>query len=135
MNWISKIANELNVIGLMNAQLALKNEELYVLEVNPRASRTVPFVAKSIGIPIGKIAAKIMAGKSLSELAISGTPAVLVPYPSATDHHQDFNAAFAAEIGAAVIVHQHKPDKKYKYLDFYSTCGCLKHLFVYLNKW
>ena len=49
---------------------------------------------------------------ALSELAISGTPAILVPYPSATDHHQDFNAAFAAEIGAAVIVHQHKPDKK-----------------------
>ena len=70
VDWISKIANELNVIGLMNAQLALKDNELYVLEVNPRASRTIPFVAKSIGIPISKIAAKIMAGKSLSEFPI-----------------------------------------------------------------
>ena len=71
INWVSKIANELNVIGLMNTQLALKDNELYVLEVNPRASRTVPFVAKSIGIPIGKITAKIMAGKSLSDFSAS----------------------------------------------------------------
>ena len=66
--WVTKIANKINVIGLMNVQLALKDNQLYVLEVNPRASRTVPFVAKSINIPIAKIAAKVMAGKKLDEL-------------------------------------------------------------------
>ena len=65
---VSKIANEINVIGLMNSQLALKDNVLYVLEVNPRASRTVPFVAKSIGIPIAKVAAKVMTGKLLKDL-------------------------------------------------------------------
>ena len=66
--WVSKIADKLNVVGLMNTQLAIKNDQLYVLEVNPRASRTVPFVAKSIGIPIAKIAAKVMNGKKLLDL-------------------------------------------------------------------
>ena len=61
----SKIANKINVIGLMNTQLAIKNNKIYVLEVNPRASRTVPFVAKATGIPIAKIAAKIMVGDTL----------------------------------------------------------------------
>ena len=64
-DWVSKIANKINVIGLMNTQLAIKNNEIYVLEVNPRASRTVPFVAKARGIPIAKIAAKIMVGDIL----------------------------------------------------------------------
>ena len=68
INWISKIANEINVIGLMNTQLAVKENQLYVLEVNPRASRTVPFVAKSIGIPIAKIASKLAIGYTLDEL-------------------------------------------------------------------
>ena len=67
IDWVSKIANKINVIGLMNTQLAIKNEKIYVLEVNPRASRTVPFVAKSRGIPIAKIAAKIMIGEDLKE--------------------------------------------------------------------
>ena len=67
-NWVSKIAKKINVIGLMNAQLALKNNKLYVLEVNPRASRTVPFVAKATGIPIAKIAAKVMVGDLLKDL-------------------------------------------------------------------
>ena len=62
VDWVSKIANKINVIGLMNTQLALKNNKIFVLEVNPRASRTVPFVAKATGIPIAKIAAKIMVG-------------------------------------------------------------------------
>ncbi len=66
--WVTKIANKINVVGLMNVQLALKDNQLYVLEVNPRASRTVPFVAKSISIPIAKIAAKVMVGKKLNEL-------------------------------------------------------------------
>jgi carbamoyl-phosphate synthase large subunit len=61
-----KLALALGVGGLMNVQYALKDGEIYVLEVNPRAARTVPFVAKVIGVPIAKIAARIMAGESLS---------------------------------------------------------------------
>jgi carbamoyl-phosphate synthase large subunit len=62
------MARELNVRGLMNVQFAVKGEEVYVLEVNPRASRTVPFVSKAIGVPLAKLAAKVMAGKTLREL-------------------------------------------------------------------
>jgi carbamoylphosphate synthase large subunit/REP element-mobilizing transposase RayT len=62
------MARELNVRGLMNVQFAVKGEDVYVLEVNPRASRTVPFVSKAIGVPLAKLAAKVMAGKTLSEL-------------------------------------------------------------------
>src|SRR5580698_7698579 len=62
------MARELKVIGLMNVQYAVKDEKVYVLEVNPRASRTVPFVSKAIGVPLAKLAAKVMAGKSLKEL-------------------------------------------------------------------
>jgi carbamoyl-phosphate synthase large subunit len=69
--WVTKIAHQIKVIGLMNVQLALKDNQLYVLEVNPRASRTVPFVAKSINIPIAKIASKVMVGKKLNELVNS----------------------------------------------------------------
>ena len=68
IDWVSKISNEIGVVGLMNTQIALKNNKLYVLEVNPRASRTVPFVAKSIGIPIAKIASKVMLGELLEDL-------------------------------------------------------------------
>ena len=68
VTWVTNIANEINVIGLMNTQLAIKDNQLYVLEVNPRASRTVPFVAKSIGIPIAKIASKVMVGDRLLDL-------------------------------------------------------------------
>jgi carbamoyl-phosphate synthase large subunit len=62
------MARELKVIGLMNVQYAVKGETVYVLEVNPRASRTVPFVSKAIGKPLAKLAAKVMAGKTLREL-------------------------------------------------------------------
>ncbi len=65
------LAKELNVIGLMNVQFAVKNDEVYILEVNPRASRTIPFVSKATGIPLAKIAAKLMAGKTLKELGIT----------------------------------------------------------------
>lgn len=65
------MAKELNVIGLMNVQYAIKGDDLYVLEVNPRASRTVPFVSKAIGAPLAKIAARIMAGKTLEELGFT----------------------------------------------------------------
>ncbi|MBI5050961.1 MAG: carbamoyl-phosphate synthase large subunit, partial [Nitrospirae bacterium] len=65
------IAKELNVIGLMNIQYAVKENNIYVLEVNPRASRTIPFVSKAIGIPLAKLAAKVMLGRSLRELGIT----------------------------------------------------------------
>ncbi len=65
------MARELNVIGLMNVQYAVKGETVYVLEVNPRASRTVPFVSKAIGVPLAKLAAKVMAGKTLPELGFT----------------------------------------------------------------
>lgn len=64
------LAKELNVIGLMNVQFAVKDGNIYILEVNPRASRTIPYVSKSIGIPLAKVAAKVMAGKTLDELGI-----------------------------------------------------------------
>jgi len=65
-----KLARELEVVGLMNIQYAVKNDVLYVLEVNPRASRTVPFVSKATGVPWAKIGAKVMAGRKLGELGI-----------------------------------------------------------------
>ena len=67
----TKLALALNVKGLMNIQYAIKDEVLYVLEVNPRASRTVPFVAKATGIPIAKIASLIMVGKKLSDFKLT----------------------------------------------------------------
>ena len=65
------MARELNVCGLMNVQYAIQNETIYVLEVNPRASRTVPFVSKAIGIPLAKIASLCMAGKKLEEIGFT----------------------------------------------------------------
>jgi carbamoyl-phosphate synthase large subunit len=69
-----RIARRIGVIGLMNAQYAIKEDDIYVLEVNPRASRTVPFVAKATGIPWAKIAAKVMLGKKLVDLGVSEAP-------------------------------------------------------------
>jgi len=66
------MALELNVKGLMNVQYAIKDGTIYILEVNPRASRTSPFVSKATGRPLAKIAARVMAGKSLQELGITG---------------------------------------------------------------
>jgi len=65
------IAEELHVVGLMNIQYAIKDGELYVLEVNPRASRTIPFVSKAIGVPLAKLATKVMLGKTLQELGFT----------------------------------------------------------------
>src|SRR6266536_2402564 len=65
------MAQELNVRGLMNVQFAVKGNDVYVLEVNPRASRTVPFLSKAIGVPLAKLAAKVMTGKSLRELGFT----------------------------------------------------------------
>jgi carbamoyl-phosphate synthase large subunit len=66
----AELARALKVVGLMNVQFALKDGTIYVLEVNPRASRTVPFVAKVIGEPIAKIGARLMAGESLASFAL-----------------------------------------------------------------
>ena len=68
------LALELGVIGLMNAQFAIKDHTIYVLEVNPRGSRTVPFVSKAIGVPLAKLAMKVMVGKSLPELGLIEAP-------------------------------------------------------------
>lgn len=67
--YTTKLARALHVIGLMNVQYAIKNGEVYVLEVNPRASRTVPFVSKATGVPLPKVAVGLMLGKKLSELS------------------------------------------------------------------
>ncbi len=68
------LAQELQVMGLMNIQYAVKDDQVYILEVNPRASRTVPFVSKAIGIPLAKIAMKVMAGRTLRDLAFLQVP-------------------------------------------------------------
>ncbi|WP_115719397.1 carbamoyl-phosphate synthase large subunit [Gallaecimonas mangrovi] len=75
---VRKLAFELNVIGLMNTQFAVKDNEIYLIEVNPRASRTVPFVSKATGLSLAKIAARVMAGQSLKEQGISSE--VVPPY-------------------------------------------------------
>ncbi|CRI64061.1 Carbamoyl-phosphate synthase large chain (Carbamoyl-phosphate synthetase ammonia chain) [Thiocapsa sp. KS1] len=64
---MAQMAHALKVVGLMNAQFAVKGEDVYILEVNPRASRTVPFVSKAIGLPLAKVAARCMVGKTLAE--------------------------------------------------------------------
>ncbi len=71
-----QLALELGVVGLMNVQFALKNGEVYILEVNPRASRTVPFVSKAIGVPLAKIAARVMTGEKLKDM---GLPKEIIP--------------------------------------------------------
>ncbi|HKZ11471.1 MAG TPA: carbamoyl-phosphate synthase large subunit [Rhodanobacteraceae bacterium] len=74
---VTLLARELGVVGLMNTQFAIQGDEVYILEVNPRASRTVPFVSKAIGRPLAKIAARCMAGKTLAE---QGTTRERVPH-------------------------------------------------------
>jgi len=68
------LARELNVVGLMNIQYAIQDHDIYLLEVNPRASRTVPFVSKATGLPLAKLAARVMAGKTLRELGVTEDP-------------------------------------------------------------
>jgi carbamoyl-phosphate synthase large subunit len=123
------LALALNVGGLMNVQYAIKDGEIYVLEVNPRASRTVPFVAKVIGLPVAKIAARVMAGESLKSFNLKpstythravkeavfpfarfpGVDTVLGPEMKSTGEvmgiDADFPTAFAkAQIGAGTIL-------------------------------
>ncbi len=124
-----KLALELQVKGLMNVQYAIKDNTLYVLEVNPRASRTVPFVSKVTGVPVAKMATKVMLGKSISELGLGrkyadlnhvgvkesvfpwtrfpGTDAVLGPEMKSTGEvmgiARDFATAFGkSQFGAGV---------------------------------
>lgn len=75
---VSRMALELGVLGLMNVQMAVQGDDIYVLEVNPRASRTVPFVSKCIGQSLAKVAARVMAGKSLAEIGF--TKEIIPPF-------------------------------------------------------
>ena len=120
------MAAELDVVGLINVQYAIKGEQLHVLEVNPRASRTVPFVSKTIGVPLAKLAALVMAGQKLDELGFteeihpahtavkcpvfpfsrfSGVDTILGPEMKSTGEvmgiDMDFGAAFAKAYVAA----------------------------------
>jgi carbamoyl-phosphate synthase large subunit len=76
------LATELGVIGLLNVQYAVKDGQVYVIEANPRASRTVPFVSKATGVPLAKVAARLMLGATLDELAVDG-----LLRPPATGRH------------------------------------------------
>jgi carbamoyl-phosphate synthase large subunit len=69
-DWTRRIARALNVVGLMNIQFAIKDDIVYVLEVNPRASRTVPFLSKATGVPLAKAAARVMLGRTLADLGL-----------------------------------------------------------------
>ena len=71
---MTALALELGVVGLMNAQFAVKDSDVYVLEVNPRGSRTVPFVSKAIGVPLAKLAMKTMVGRTLDDLGFMSAP-------------------------------------------------------------
>jgi carbamoyl-phosphate synthase large subunit len=83
------LARELQVVGLMNVQYAIKDDELFIIEVNPRASRTVPFVSKAIGIPLAKLAARVMAGEKLTDLGF--TKEVIPPYWAVKESVFPFN--------------------------------------------
>ncbi len=122
------LARELEVIGLMNVQYAIRNEVLHVLEVNPRASRTVPFVSKAIGVPLAKLAARVMAGKTLDELGFtqevniehtavkcpvfpfgkfSGIDTILGPEMKSTGEVMGIDARFGAAFAKAYIAAGH----------------------------
>ncbi len=91
-----RLALELKVVGLMNLQFAVKDSQVYVLEVNPRASRTVPFVSKAIGVPLAKLAAKVMAGLSLKELGF--TEEVKLPFTAVKESVFPFSRFFGVDI-------------------------------------
>ncbi|MBK5143254.1 carbamoyl-phosphate synthase large subunit [Budviciaceae bacterium BWR-B9] len=86
---VEKLAFELCVRGLMNVQFAVKGNDVYLIEVNPRAARTVPFVSKATGVPLAKVAARVMAGKSLLEQGV--TKEVIPPYYSVKEVVLPFN--------------------------------------------
>jgi len=118
------LARELGVVGLMNVQYAVKDRVVYVLEVNPRASRTVPFVSKAIGVPLAKIAARCMVGRSLREQGVTreivpahvsvkeavfpfikfpGVDTVLGPEMKSTGEVMGIDASFGAAFAKAQI--------------------------------
>ncbi|HEY9770717.1 MAG TPA: carbamoyl-phosphate synthase large subunit [Coleofasciculaceae cyanobacterium] len=127
-DWTQKLAKTLKVVGLMNIQYAVQGEQVFIIEANPRASRTVPFVSKATGVPLAKIASLVMSGKSLASLGVTGetipkhiavkeavlpfnkfpsTDTLLGPEMRSTGEvmgiDTDFGKAFAkAEIGAGV---------------------------------
>ena len=70
-DYTARLGSALNVIGLMNIQFAIQNDTVYVLEVNPRASRTVPYVSKATGVPLAKMAARVMTGEKLRDLGLT----------------------------------------------------------------
>jgi carbamoyl-phosphate synthase large subunit len=70
-DYTRRVARALKVVGLMNAQFAIKDDTVYVLEVNPRASRTVPYLSKATGVPLAKVAARVMVGKTLAQLGLT----------------------------------------------------------------
>ncbi|MFA5100378.1 MAG: carbamoyl-phosphate synthase large subunit [Candidatus Omnitrophota bacterium] len=84
-----KLAKALKIVGLMNIQFAIKNEQVYIIEVNPRASRTIPFISKAIGVPLAKLAAKVMIGKKLTDLGF--LTEVIPPYMSVKESVFPFN--------------------------------------------
>ncbi|MFT5162244.1 MAG: carbamoyl-phosphate synthase large subunit [Alteromonadaceae bacterium] len=86
---VKAMALELGVVGLMNTQFAVKAGKIYLIEVNPRAARTIPFVSKATGVPLAKIAARVMAGKSLAEQGI--TKETIPPYYSVKEVVMPFN--------------------------------------------
>jgi len=86
---VEKLAFELSVRGLMNVQFAVKNNEVYLIEVNPRAARTVPFVSKATGVPLAKVAARVMAGQTLAQQGV--TEEVIPPYYSVKEVVLPFN--------------------------------------------
>ena len=90
------MATELRVVGLMNVQYAVKGDTVYVLEVNPRASRTVPFVSKAIGRPLARLAAQVMAGKTLKELGF--TEEIWPQYWAVKESVFPFNKFFGQDI-------------------------------------
>jgi carbamoyl-phosphate synthase large subunit len=129
--WTVQLAKALKVVGLMNIQFAVQGDQVYILEANPRASRTVPFVSKAIGRPLAKVAARLMSGKTLAELDIteelipqhisvkeavlpfekfSGTDIILGPEMRSTGEamgmDKDFGRAFAK---AQLSANQHLP--------------------------
>jgi carbamoyl-phosphate synthase large subunit len=91
-----RLAQALHVVGLMNIQFAVKGKEVYVLEVNPRASRTVPFVSKAIGVPLAKLAARVMAGETLKELGF--TKEVTPPYLCVKESVFPFGRFFGVDV-------------------------------------
>ncbi|WP_218082588.1 carbamoyl-phosphate synthase large subunit [Anthocerotibacter panamensis] len=94
--WTVRLARRLGVVGLMNVQYAVQNETVYILEANPRASRTVPFVSKVIGVPLAQMAALVMAGKTLEELGF--TEEILPPYIAVKEAVLPFNKFPATDL-------------------------------------